>query len=254
MNNIRWVVNGVTSALSGLVQASMNIISYLKGVFVGAWNAICNLVVSAFNNVWTGIQIIASGIQNVFEMYINMAIGVFNGLIEFITGVFTGDWSLAWQGIVDVFDSIFGGIKDIAISILDGVKAVINTVIDGINTINVDIPNWVPGVGGNHIGFNIPHLYTGTMDWGGGPAVINDRYGGEFVDLPNGTRVIPHDQSIAQAYNMGRAGSDGPNISIHIGTANMGSSQDVRQLAKQLAEQVLFELETRAVNMNVGAI
>lgn len=254
MNNIRWVVNGVTSALSGLVQASMNIISYLKGVFVGAWNAICNLVVSAFNNVWTGIQIIASGIQNVFEMYINMAIGVFNGLIEFITGVFTGDWSLAWQGIVDVFDSIFGGIKDIAISILDGVKAAINTVIDGINTINVDIPNWVPGVGGNHIGFNIPHLYTGTMDWGGGPAVINDRYGGEFVDLPNGTRVIPHDQSIAQAYNMGRAGSDGPNISIHIGTANMGSSQDVRQLAKQLAEQVLFELETRAVNMNVGAI
>ena len=55
---------------------------------------------------------------------------------------------------------------------------------------------------------------------------------------------------------MGRAGNGtgGAKITINIGTANMGSNQDIRQQARMLAEQILFELETRAINQNVGAI
>lgn len=251
LERLQTAWNTLTSAFQRGGGNLFGLLNVLSDLIVGVMGSVAYAAIVALASVLTGTLAVA---LEVVGAVVNTVIGVFTGLIEFITGVFTGDWSLAWQGIVDVFGSIFSGIKDIAIGILDGVKAAINAVIDGINTINVDIPDWVPGVGGNHVGFNIPHLYTGTMNWGGGPAVINDRYGGEFVDLPNGTRVVPHDKSIAQAYNMGRAGSDGPNISIHIGTANMGSSQDVRQLAKQLAEQVLFELETRAVNMNVGAI
>lgn len=253
MNNMQWVWNGLKGFFSSLVQIATSIINFFRGVFVGAWNIICNLVVAAFNNVWTGIQVVGNGIQNVLEMWVNMVMGVFDGLIEFITGVFTGDWSAAWQGVVDIFSSIFGGIKGIADGILEGIKAAINAVIDGINSISVDIPDWVPHFGGRHFGLNIPHLYTGTTNWMGGPAVINDA-GAEIVDLPSGTRVIPHDQSITQAYNMGRAGSSDTKITINIGTAQMGNGQDVRQLARQLAEQVLFELETRAINQNVGAI
>jgi TP901 family phage tail tape measure protein len=255
MNNIQWVWNGLKGFFSSLVQIATSIINFFRGVFVGAWNIICNLVVAAFNNVWTGIQVVGNGIQNVLEMWVNMVMGVFDGLIEFITGVFTGDWSAAWQGVVDIFSSIFGGIKGIADGILEGIKAAINAVIDGINSISVDIPDWVPHFGGRHFGLNIPHLYTGTTNWMGGPAVINDA-GAEIVDLPSGTRVIPHDQSINQAYNMGRAGSGtgGAKITINIGTANMGSNQDIRQQARMLAEQILFELETRAINQNVGAI
>ena len=32
------------------------------------------------------------------------------GIIDFITGVFSGNWSKAWQGIVDMLGGIFGGI------------------------------------------------------------------------------------------------------------------------------------------------
>lgn len=253
MNNIQWVWDGLKGFFSSMVQIATSIINFFRGVFVNAWNIICNLVIAAFNNVWTGIQVVGNGIQNVLEMWVNMVMGVFDGLIEFITGVFTGDWSAAWQGVVDIFSSIFGGIQGIADGILNGIKAAINAVIDGINSISVDIPDWVPHFGGRHFGLNIPHLYTGTTNWMGGPAVINDA-GAEIVDLPSGTRVIPHDQSITQAYNMGRAGSSDTKITINIGTAQMGNGQDVRQLARQLAEQVLFELETRAINQNVGAI
>ena len=33
----------------------------------------------------------------------------FTGLIDFITGVFTGNWSKAWSGISDIFESFVGG-------------------------------------------------------------------------------------------------------------------------------------------------
>lgn len=245
--------NTMTAAFNRGGGTLFGVLNALSDLIVGVLGGVAYAAIVALASVLTGALTTALEIVGVA---VNTAIGVFTGLIEFITGVFTGDWSLAWQGIVDIFGSIFGGLKGIVMAVFDGIRAEINSVIDGINSINVDIPDWVPGVGGKHIGFNISHLYTGTTNWTGGPAVINDRYGGEIVDLPSGTRVIPHDQSINQAYNMGRAGSGtgGAKITINIGTANMGSNQDIRQQARMLAEQILFELETRAINQNVGAI
>lgn len=206
----------------------------------GIWQG----VVNTFNRAYDGIsRIIDSIIQTV------------SGIIDFISGTFSTAWNSAWDGIVSAFGSIFGSVQGIASGVLDGIKAAINAVIRGINGISVDIPSWVPGVGGSHFGLNIPYLAQGTADWAGGFAVINEK-GGEIVDLPNGTRVIPHDQSINQAYNMGRAGNatDGAKITINIGTANMSTNQDIRKQARMLAEQILFELETRAINQNVGAV
>ena len=83
---------------------------------------------------------------------INTVMDVFKGLITFISGVFTGDWEKAWNGITGIFSSIFEGLKGI-------VKAPINFIIDAVNTMigglnKLKIPDWVPAVGGK--GFNIP--------------------------------------------------------------------------------------------------
>lgn len=56
-------------------------------------------------------------------------------------------------------------------------------------------------VGGKHIGFDIPTipaLAKGTPDWRGGIVQIGEK-GGEIVDLPKGSRVYPHDQSVQMA-------------------------------------------------------
>ena len=68
------------------------------------------------------------------------------------------------------------------------------------------MPDWVPGLGGKGFGgFNIPqipHLAKGTQNWSGGVVQINEK-GGEIVDLPRGTRVYPHDQSVRMAKSEG---------------------------------------------------
>lgn len=251
-------LEGVENAWSRLVNAfnsqgtTLNglahIIEFLASVLGGV--LIAGIIAAA--DIFTGVFV--SAIEIVSSI-VSAAIGVFGGLIDFITGVFTGDWSLAWQGVVEIFSSIFGGIKGICSGVLDGIRAAINAVINGINSISVDIPDWVPGVGGKHFGVNIPTLYTGISNFSGGPAVINDRFGGEIVDLPSGTRIIPHDQSVQQAYKMGSMnGGFGGDININISNANFANTGDEKREIKRIASEILFELQTRAINMNTGAI
>ncbi|WP_444310443.1 phage tail tape measure protein [Megasphaera sp.] len=251
-------LEGVGNAWSRLVNAfnsqgtTLNrlahIIEFLASILGGV--LIAGIIAAA--DIFTGVFV--SAIEIVSSI-VSAAIGVFGGLIDFITGVFTGDWSLAWQGVVEIFSSIFGGIKGICSGVLDGIRAAINAVINGINSISVDIPDWVPGVGGQHFGVNIPTLYTGTSNFSGGPAVINDRFGGEIVDLPSGTRIIPHDQSVQQAYKMGSmSGGFGGDININISNANFSNTGDEKREITRIASDILFELETRAVNLNTGAI
>lgn len=89
------------------------------------------------------------------------------GICEFITGVFTGNWEKAWQGVRNVFDGVWNGMKatvrlvangviDLINAMIRGVAGGLNAVIGAANSIHVEIPDWVPGVGGNSIGFSIP--------------------------------------------------------------------------------------------------
>ena len=61
---------------------------------------------------------------------------------------------------------------------------------------------------------NIPsvkvgHNALGTSNWAGGLTEINER-GGEIVDLPRGTRIYPHDDSVTMAFDEGmRTAIDG---------------------------------------------
>lgn len=92
---------------------------------------------------------------------ISHVIDILSGLIKFITGVFTGNWKQAWEGVKDVLKGILNVIIDI-------VEGSINRIIGALNAISFDIPDIVPGIGGKHIGFNItpvslPRLATGTV-------------------------------------------------------------------------------------------
>lgn len=243
-NRLVNAFNSQGTTLNGLAHIIEFLASVLGGVLIAG--------IIAAADIFTGVFV--SAIEIVSSI-VSAAIGVFGGLIDFITGVFTGDWSLAWQGVVEIFSSIFGGIKGICSGVLDGIRAAINAVINGINSISVDIPDWVPGVGGKHFGVNIPTLYTGSSNFSGGPAVINDRFGGEIVDLPSGTWIIPHDQSVQQAYKMGSMnGGFGGDINININNANFANTGDEKREIKRITSEILFELQTRAINMNTGAI
>jgi phage-related protein len=123
---------------------------------------------------------------------ISHVIDILSGLIKFITGVFTGNWKQAWEGVKDVLKGILNVIIDI-------VEGNINRIIGALNAISFDIPDIVPGIGGKHIGFNItpvslPRLATGT---------VVPRQSREFAAIPGDnnreTEVVSPQSTMKQA-------------------------------------------------------
>lgn len=150
------------------------------------------IFVKVFNAIWDKVEIVFSGIIDLVKDIIK----VFKGIIKFITGVFTGDWEEAWEGIKDIFGGIWDALVDIiktplnliidAVNkMLEAIEDAINWVIDGINTLSFDVPDWVPGIGGETFGFDlsyidipeIPKLALGTVvpaNYGEFLAVLGD--------------------------------------------------------------------------------
>ena len=191
-NIFTMAING-QGAFEPLIAVLQIVASIFGGVLVGAF------IIAA--NVLVGTVVVAI---NVAAAIITGFLGVLEGIITFLTGVFTGNWEMAWQGIVKIFDSVFSAIKGIADGILGGVKETINGIIKSINSIQFTVPDIVPGIGSKTFGgLNIPLFANGVENFSGGPAIIHDK-GAEIVDLPSGTRVIPHDKSLVTAYMQGQ--------------------------------------------------
>lgn len=227
-----------------VIHAITTVVEVLADILGGVLLSVIIVVASAIaNGIATAINIAAIVIRGFIQ--------VLSGIIDFIVGVFTGNWGKAWEGVKEVFNGIFGTISGICKAVMEGIKGTINTVIDSINTISVRIPDFVPKYGGQTFAPNIQHLYTGTDNWRGGPAVVNDRYGGEIVDLPTGSRVIPHSQSLNTAYEAGKRSGGGGGMSF--GDININIT-GTNKNAKELAEELLYELSVRMNNMAEGAV
>lgn len=229
--------NKMKETFSKVVQAIGLAIQILVSFFMGLWEKIkplvelfgmsifvvCHEIVGAFQGMMTGVGNIINGLMSLF-----------GGLIDFIVGVFTGNWKQAWQGVKDIFSGIFEGIAGICRSVMNTIIGFINGGIRGLNKLtNIKLPDFL---GGKQIGFSIPEipmLYKGTDNWQGGTAMIHDR-GAEIVDLPRGTRVYPHDESIKKAFNDGARSSGSFNIAKLADTIIVREDADIDRIANAL--------------------
>ena len=143
----------------------------------------------------------------------------------------------AWFGTI--WDGVKAGFKGFINFIIGG----LNLIPKGLNALNVKVPDWVPGVGGKSLGFNvptIPMLAKGTQNWRGGTAMIHDR-GAEIVDLPRGSRVYPHDKSMKKAYQDGaKSGGGSINISVNklADKIEVRSDKDIDLMVEKLAKKL----------------
>ena len=201
---VGWIIMGVVAAIILLIVNWKKV----KPVVVKVINA----VVNKFNHFKEVAGNVFNHIVEVIKGFIEGAKNLFNSIISFITGTFLGAWNSAWNGVVGAFKTIFGGVKTLVKSVMNGVISFINRGIGGLNKIQV--PDWVPLAGGKGINIPlIPQLAKGTNFWKGGLVQIHER-GGEIVDLPRGSRVMPHDRSVVEAYKMGNTRNNNVTITI----------------------------------------
>lgn len=155
------------------------------------------------------IEVIAGIIDPIIDVVTDV-FSILGGVIDFITGVLTGDWEKAWQGIVDIFGGIWDTIVDVikvplnlVIGLINGlltaIEAGINFVIKAVNKLSFDVPDWVPGIGGETFGFDldeasftkIPYLASGAVIPPNKEfmAVLGDQSSGTNIETPLKTMI-----------------------------------------------------------------
>lgn len=182
----------------------------VKEIAINSFSALSDWLGTVFSTDWTKQFGIFGNILNAFFKNVKNIVKsvkkIFSGLIETVTGVFTGDWKKAWEGVKEIFSGIWEGLSTIVknplnmiIAGFNAILGIINGLISQINSIKfkVTIPPWFPAVGGRSWGFDgfgipnigtIPYLAKGAVIPPRSEflAVLGDQKQGNNIEAPEG--------------------------------------------------------------------
>jgi hypothetical protein len=154
-----------------------------------------------------------------------------------------------WEGIKaafspvgEFFAEVWGKVKSSFGAAKDFIITGLNTIIDKINNfLSFKVPDWVPGIGGKQVDVKIPKIGAnalGTSYWRGGLTRINE-HGGEIINLPNGSRVIPADKS----KNMLNSKSD-IIVNVNVQGNIIGNEEYANYIGNTVVRKVRLALDT----------
>ena len=218
------------------------------------------ILANTINTIWN----IISDVAGFFMDIISSIIQACTGVTEFLSGVFTLDFQRAFDGLQEITNSfanagiaLFEGAVNIIIDLINGmingVVTGINVVINALNSIQVDIPDWVPIFGGKKFGINlspltapqipkltIPRLATG--------AVIppNREFLAVLGDQKQGTNVEAPLETIKQAFReaLAESGGSGKQMTVVLQVGRRELARTVVELSREEQQRVGMRIRT----------
>lgn len=178
-------------AFSDEIKAAMDTLAkFFTEKILPAWNSFFTKAGELVGKFADKVSEIIDGVQDLFT-----------GLIDFIKTNFTDKWEAAWEAVADVFEKVMNLLGDIVKAPINAIITAINFVIKGINALvdalnlfSIDIPDWVPGIGGKTFGFDldkieeIPYLAKGGIVTQGS-AIVGEA-GPELLTVAGGRAIV----------------------------------------------------------------
>lgn len=208
------------NSLAPLWENLLLLFANLSVTFLTWWNEILmpfiTWIVETFGPYFAAAFQVAADkvffLISVVSDMVNTTITVINGILEFLTAVFQGDWDAAWQAISDTVSNVWTGIKKFIKDTVNGIIGIINgmvsaaveginAVIRAINSISFDIPDWIPMFGGKSLHLNIPTISAPQIPYLAQGAVLppNKPFLAMVGDQTSGTNVEAPLETIKQA-------------------------------------------------------
>lgn len=255
------VIPAIVTALQGLFAfLAANPVVLIIGTIVAAVIALVALIAVKGDEIQAILQKVDDFLQNVFAInwknifgpvlgeYLNFFVSnvknmwnalkqIFDGIINFIRGVFTGDWERAWQGVGQIvkgiFDWMVGAVKtplNAIIGLLNGAISAINSLINGFNSIDISLPSWLGGGSWSPSIPNIPSIPY--LAKGGilqkGSAVVGEAGPELLTIMGNRAMVQPLTSQTQNTTNLG-----GVSVTVY-----GAPGQDVRELASIIMDEM----------------
>ncbi|TKL05293.1 phage tail tape measure protein [Enterococcus sp. ARL09-542] len=224
------VIAGIALLIAGLVLA-YNKVEWFRNGVNAFFQGVSDIAVEVFNFMGGYISNTFGGIIQNFQNFFDAGKRIFTGFIDFITGIFTGDWERAWNGVVNIFGGIFDMIAAMAKAPLNTMIGLINAFLGGLN--NIKIPKWVPGVGGKGFSIStIPYLAEGGHVLNG-QAIVGEA-GPELLTNKNGkTTVTPLSDEEKRKGIGGKVQPTKVEQHIHIGNVDANNPSELNKMNRK---------------------
>lgn len=236
-------------------QGLFEVVKKVAGLFVG--------------NLVAAFQLTQPVMEMVFGFVRDIAVPVFGILLEVggrVAGFLIDRLAAAFGWVLEKMEPVFGFIRDTFLPglgdfidklgelrdfLVDKLLGALNTVKDVFNKVKSAVGGLIDKVkeflgmdtsktvklsteyvdGGRLAGNAL-----GTSYWRGGLTRVNER-GGEIMNLPSGTQIIPHDISARMA--------GGPRVTVHVTVAGnvIGNEQYADELGERIADKVIRAID-----------
>lgn len=155
------------------------------------------------------LSVVSDVVGGIFE--------VLSGLIDFLTGVFTGDWKLALDGVKEIFRGAWNGIVGLLERAVNFIIAGLNRLISALNILHIDVPS-TPWTDAFTIGFDIPSFEEIRLPRLANGAVIppNQQFAAILGDQRSGMNVEAPLATIEKAVENAMSRMGGGDIRITV--------------------------------------
>ena len=170
----------IKQSFEGLSETAIPIINTIGELATG-------FLLGAFEGAATGIGMALDGVT----MVIDGIRDTLQGVTGFVDGIAKGDWWKAWHAIGSVVSGVFEQIGGAFGTLIGLIDSLFMGITEGGKKAIASGAGMIEAAGtSTAIGSNA----TGTTNWRGGWTRVNEK-GGEIMNLPSGTQIIPHDAS-----------------------------------------------------------
>lgn len=227
IQGLKNIIDGFGKFFKGVFTGDMKLaVEGIKQIWEGmkqTWNAIVNSIKDAWSMFITWLQSKSPLLASIFQTYGKFVSDVcknikdiLKGVIDFIVGVFTGDWTKAWEGVTEIFKGIWNNIVAIIEAAINFIIDGINLLISALNTIHFEIPDWVPLIGGKSFGISIPLVSQVALPRLAEGAVIppNREFMAVLGDQKSGTNIETPLETMVQAFKQAMNESGGRSQTI----------------------------------------
>ena len=152
-NPIMLIIAAVAAliAIGVLLYKNWDVIKEKASALWSWFSEKCPWLANVFTSAFNGIVETVSSVWNRIKYH-------FTQIIDFVKNIFSGEWSAAWENVKNIFANVFGGLVGLAKAPINAIISLINKAFSAIGSVSVSIPDWVPGMGGQTFGFEMPQI------------------------------------------------------------------------------------------------
>lgn len=202
--DITLVTDGLKAIAEGLKKAIVAVFAFIKDNILTPFSNFLEKVFRVnFEKTFGLVGMYMESWGKTLKDIVDSVKQIFQGIIDFVTGVFSSNWRQAWNGVKEIFSGVWGAFAGIVKSPINAIIGFINQLLyavermqhgiaNALNAISIDLPGWVQALTGySSFGFNIGYISTPRIPYLAQGAVIppNKEFMAVLGDQKSGNNI-----------------------------------------------------------------